>query len=144
MTRRHNLGGITPLLTWGRRGSKSDGEMKVLLVATAVAVLVVGCSPHDPIDRFVAKISDPQIGSHLYQPIELPEDATPQECISVIASRDRRELLCPKILKIRKMHISDSTVILLDTDAGQKIVLLRSVFLKVGMHQWEYWIYDAK
>ena len=111
---------------------------------------VLGCSLRDPIDRLEAELSKPQISTHLYQPIELPETASPQECISVLASKDRRLLLSPKVLKMRQVHISigDWTAVLLDTNDGQKIVLLQflppKVSSKGGMHGWDYWIYDAK
>lgn len=57
-------------------------------------------------------------------PIMLPADATPEQCISAL--NNRGELHAQEILEIRPAHTSfeNFTAVLLDSDAGRKIVLL--------------------
>ena len=105
-----------------------------------MGVVLLGCSHHDPIDRLMDTVSNEGFSSYMFVPIKLSETASPEQCISNLTSRG--DFQSPKILKTRQVHTSleNYTAVLLDTDAGQKIVLLHPE----KTNAWYYKIYDAK
>jgi type IV pilus biogenesis protein CpaD/CtpE len=110
--------------------------MRSFLLAI-IAALLVGCATTpDPIDRLVADYS----ASHgmwvngTYPILDMPQTASPEQVI-----KKRFEMGLPrgqvanyKILKIRQIHIPTGqigsdlyTAALVQTDSGEKIVLLK-------------------
>src|SRR5262249_33570403 len=115
-------------------------RMRATLQAVLTATFLLGCSRQDPIDRLMVKVENQSVPSYVFKPIELPDTASPEQCISVLTSRGQLHL--PKILQVRHAHASfgSFTAVLLDSNDGQKIVLLRPW----QTNGWYFRIYDAK
>ncbi len=127
--------------------------MRVSFLATALAVFLLGCSHRDPIDRLVAEVSNEGPTFYMFAPVQLPATASPKELISALTVRGEfgsRQITSTsiKILQIRAVHIGpdsqDYTAVLLDTNLGQKIVLLQPQSLNGKWRGWYYKVYDAK
>jgi hypothetical protein len=115
-------------------------RMKATLQIVLAATLLLGCSRQDPVDRLMGKVEQQSVPSYLVKPIELPDTASPEQCISALTIRGALHL--PKILQVRQAHtsIENFTAVLLDSNDGQKIVLLRPSHT----NSWYFRIYDAK
>jgi hypothetical protein len=123
--------------------------MRGLAISIVVAVLVSGCSPHDPIDRLMAEVPYERVPSYMYVPVKLPTTAKPEEIVSALSSRDEFRDSRIKILEVRQTHTSPRsqdgalvqhfTAVLVDTVKGRKILLL-----KPEQSGWYYKFYDAK
>jgi len=115
-------------------------RMKFTSVVIAAAVLISGCSRQDSIDSLMKRVESESVPSYLFAPIQLPTNATPEQCIAVLTSRG--DVHVQKILEVRPAHTSQEnfTAVLFDSDAGQKIVLLRPLHT----NDWYFKIYDAK
>ena len=126
-------------------------RIKYASFVVAVAAFVWGCSPRDPIDRLMEKVSHEGPTSYMFAPIKLPETASPQQCIADLTKSGQFRgrsgvLLKPKILEIRQVHDGfrgNITAVLLDDGEGRKIVLLQPQLGRVR-DEWFYRIYDAK
>jgi hypothetical protein len=100
------------------------------------ALLTAVAATTDPIDRLVADLSaDPMWMNGISPIIDLPQDASTKEVVAEVLkmtgfpSYPRRPWTY-KILKIRQVHIKGPlpdlyTAVLLDTNHGRQIVLLR-------------------
>ncbi len=88
------------------------------------------------------ELSQQDFHYYMYFPIKLPKTASPVQCLSVLTNRGN--LTYRKILEIRPVHMepggTNYTAVLLDTDTGQKIVLLAPE----ETNSWYFQIYDAK
>ena len=115
------------------------------------ALVLSACSQSDPIERLMAKIPNENsrnIESYFFRPIALPHTASAEMLISNLTTRGA--LHSPKILEVRQTHttpkagydipVENFTAVLLDADAGRKIVLLRPL----STNDWYFRIYDAK
>jgi hypothetical protein len=133
--------------------------MRVIYFAIIMASLLMGCSRRDPIDRLMAEIPKEFVASYPFQPIQLPDTATPEQLVSALSKRGPEKLghfefKSYKILEIRQTHttpdlpdgmpVDKFTAVLLDTDLGQKIVVFQPQTLKGIWHGWYYKTYDAK
>jgi hypothetical protein len=126
--------------------------MRIALFIIVTAACLLGCSPRDPIDRLMTKLSNQDVPSYPFKPIELSETATPDQLVSALSKRSVLELghldfTTYKILNIRLVHDvfkKNYTAVLLDTNLGQKIVLFQALNFKGGWPGWYYRIYDAK
>ena len=101
-----------------------------------LAVVFVGCSREDPIDRIVKQDSaDPHFPSGLVMAIRLPATAP---VIEVTSNALGRSLTNITILETRQVHISgweddklapsevfEYTAVLVSTSSGRKVVLLQ-------------------
>lgn len=127
--------------------------MKVLPSIILSAAFLVGCGHQDPIDRLVNKVSHESVPSYIFRPINLPATATPKELIAAIYKRG--VVYSPgfafatyEIVEVREVQIEPPrrkfTAVLLDTDLGQKIVLLQPLGNETNWHGWYYRTYDAK
>ena len=118
------------------------------------AVVVVGCGHRDPIERLMHEVSSEHVPSYPFKPIGLAATATPEELISALSKRGPSELghfnfASYKISEIRPVQteppISEKfTAVRLDTDRGQRIVLLRPMQNKTNWIGWYYKVYDAR
>src|SRR5258706_352715 len=124
--------------------------MSARLLIVVMAGIVAGCSHSDPIDRLIARLQEEAKGvsftSYPFRPVDLPTNASPQEVIIALSNRGDfgatnvgviavREVQTPEDVKFRQHH----TAVLVDTSAGQKIVLTRPM-----ARGWDFKIYDAK
>lgn len=115
-------------------------------------MLVSGCHKSDPIDHVLAEAERETLHSYTYTPIALPETAASEEVISNLFSRatlhggtatpytiqESRPLKnVPRYEHYKLLDLQ--TAVLLKTDTGQKVVLLRP--LKTG---WYYRIYSVR
>jgi hypothetical protein len=116
--------------------------MKPAFIIIAVAALFLGCSRQDPIDRLMTRVETEPVPSYLFQPIQLPTNATPDQCIAVLTKRG--EVHVQKILETRPAHTAyeSFTAVRFESDAGQKILLLQP--LPKSTNRWYYRIYDVK
>jgi hypothetical protein len=117
----------------------------IIYICWASAVLVAGCAtPSDSIDRLVSRLSSDGLWQNGMTPIlPLPAKATTEEIVSKEYSGHG---VSYKILSVRQVHIQGSqpalyTAVLIHTDAGDKIALLR---YEAGMSGWWVRIYEAK
>jgi hypothetical protein len=125
--------------------------MRIELLAIVTAACLLGCSPRDPIDRLMAHLSY-DVPSYPFKPIDLPEAATPDELITALSKRNGLELghfdfTSYRITQTRLVHDKfegTMTAVLLDTNLGEKIVLMQALKYNGGWHGWYYKIYDAK
>jgi len=100
------------------------------------------------------RVSHESVPSYPFNPIKLPATATPEELITALSKRGLSELghfnfASYKLSEIRPVQteppISEKfTAVRLDTDRGQKIVLLRPMQNKTNWIGWYYKIYDAR
>lgn len=98
------------------------------------------------------KVPYESVPSYLFMPIKEPETASPEQLISILTSRG--EFHNPKILQIRQVHttpgpkdeipVENYTAVLLDTNPGRKIVLLKPLNTKPGGDGWYFKIYAAE
>jgi hypothetical protein len=112
------------------------------------SLFVAACSRKDPIERLMDKVPYESVPSYLFAPINLPETASPEQCISVLTNRG--DLHLRKIMEIRNAQtaprrkndvpVEKFTAVLMDTDAGQKILLLKPM----ETNRWYFKIYDAR
>ena len=116
--------------------------MKLAFIISAASVLLLGCSRQDPIDRLMRRVETESVPSYLFQPIELPTNATPDQCIAVLTKRG--EIHVQTVLETRPAHTAyeSFTAVRFESDAGQKIVLLQP--LPKSTNRWYYRIYDIK
>jgi hypothetical protein len=114
--------------------------MRVAILATAAAIFIVGCSHRDPVDRLMERVEHERVPSYAFAPIRLPETASAEQCISYLTNGGG--LRVQKILEIRQVHALNQnfTAVRLDTDAGQKIVLLKPL----DTNKWYFRIYEAQ
>src|SRR5690348_6837496 len=62
-------------------------RVKAIIQVLFIAMLLPGCSRQDPIDRLMAKVEQESVGSYPFTPIALPDNAPPEQCISILTSR---------------------------------------------------------
>jgi hypothetical protein len=99
-------------------------------------------------------VSHETVPSYMFMPIQLPATASPEQLISTLTVRGEFGRLniysgSIKILQTRSVHttppISEAyTAVLLDTNLGQKIVLLQPQNFKGKWHGWYWKVYDVK
>jgi hypothetical protein len=130
--------------------------MKLFFSIVAVAVVLLGCSQRatssDVIDRLMVQVAHETVGSYLFVPIDLPATASPEQLVSALSKRGdfgSRQIQSFKIVKIRPAQSGPDdwqryTAVLLDTNVGQKIVLLRQELAKDKWYGWYFNIYDVK
>ena len=105
-----------------------------------VAGMVTACAPKDPIDRLIVRLEAEtkiiSLTTYPFQPIDLPATASPTQLVAALSNRGdfRKQYAATtvKIVKIREVQTpadarfgKSSTAVLLDSDAGQKIVLFQ-------------------
>jgi hypothetical protein len=126
--------------------------MKVRTFSFVVWGILLGCGSRDPIDRLMARLQTETksitFTSYPFSPIDLPATASSEQLISALSERgDFQKLHVTKvrIVLTRTVQTPEDipprwhhTAVLLESDAGQKIVLLRP--LHSG---WYFKIYDA-
>jgi hypothetical protein len=123
-------------------------RIQIFYLMLLTLLFLAGCSRKDSIERLMDKLPYERVPSYLFNPIDLPETASPEQCISVLTNRG--DLRPRKILEIRKTQTTERatdgnpierfTAVLMDTDAGQKILLLQPM----GTNRWYFKIYDAR
>lgn len=121
------------------------------LILTAFAL--TGCH-RDPIARLVHQVSYEDVASYPFNAIQLPPTATPEQLITALSKRSvldlgRFDFHTYKISEIRPVQtegplVMRYTAVLLDTELGQKIVLLRPMQSGTNWYGWYYRTYDAK
>ena len=135
-----------------------------LVILPIIAIVMTGCalppeprvtaSPPaavaDPIDRLVADLlsSYGLWENGVFPILGLPETASTDEVVAKtfkMTGFDKGQVTSYKVLKIRQVHIRGSlpdlyTAVLVQTDFGEKIVLLKYVGASVG---WWSRVYDA-
>jgi hypothetical protein len=126
--------------------------MRAAYFAVVIALGLLGCSHMDPIDRVTDEVHHGFVPSYTFAPIDLPQTATPAELISAIFKRSAWEsglfdFTSYKILQIRSVpaefpSLPNYTAVLLDTNLGQKVVLLQPLQEKSRWHGWYYKIYE--
>ncbi len=124
--------------------------MRVALLPI-LATLLVGCATtSDPVDRLVTKLSS----SHglwrngEFPSLGLPATASTEQLVSRLFQMtgfDRGQVTTHRILKVRKVRIPGDlpdiyTAVVIDTDLGRKIVLLKYEGPAAG---WWSRVYDA-
>ena len=129
-------------------------RMRISFIATVVLAVFVGCSQRDSIDRLMDQaVPKDRLGSSTFTPIDLPVTASPEQLLSALSKRGNfrtRQVESFKIVKIRKMQSGPNNsqlytvVLLLDTNAGTKIVVLQPESFKDGCYGWNWRIYDVK
>jgi len=121
--------------------------MRLILLA-AMAPLLVGCSKTDPIENLVARLSSNHFWENgEYPNLGLPATASTEQVVSRVFQMigfDRGHVTSHKILKVREVHIPGSlpdiyTAVLVETNFGKKIVILKYVRESVG---WWSRVYD--
>jgi hypothetical protein len=129
-----------------------------LFILAIVAALFWGCSrsaaPPDSIDRLMVEVAHETVASYPFQPIDLPATASPEQLVSALPKRGdiywkEMQITSYKILTVRAAHSGPNdfehyTAVLLDTNAGQKIVLLQPMSARDKWMGWYYKIYDAR
>jgi hypothetical protein len=128
--------------------------MRVLFFFIVLTTVILGCSHRDPnpIDRVMDEVSHEQVVSYAFNPIKLPNSATPQQLITALSKRSAPELgyfdfTSYKILQIRPVQTTPPfekfTAVLLDTNLGQKVVLFRPMGNGTNSIGWYYRRFDA-
>jgi hypothetical protein len=123
--------------------------MRALYFIAVIAFVLLGCSRSDPFDRVMDYVSHESVPSYMFVPVQLPATATPEQLIHALTVRGEFGRLniysgSIKIVETRSVHTAPPmleayTAILLDTNLGQKIVLLKPM-----SHGWYWKIYDVK
>ena len=137
---------------FGSLGRFAAHHMKLTLFIIAIAAFLSGCSqraaPPDAIDRLMVKVAQEQVPSYLYQSIKLPATASPEQLVSALSKSGDMywtgmKITSFKIVKVRAAHDNwkHYTAVLLDTNVGQKILLLSPEPDGSG---WYHKLYDAK
>lgn len=98
----------------------------------------------------MVQVAQESVPSYMFQPIDLPAKASPDQLISALSKRNDvywtgRKITTYKILKVRAAKSGPSdynhyTAVLLDTNAGQEIVLLKPM----TPHKWIGWYWYQK
>ena len=122
-----------------------------LLFFVIIAVVLVGCTTtrnpvdHNPIDQLVTSLSSSHGLWRRSSPpaIKLPATASTKE---VVAQALEGKVASYKILKSRPVQIQGSlsdlyTAVLVQTNAGEKIVIFRYEEEAAG---WRTWVFDVK
>jgi len=141
------------------------GQMKVWLVICLVALVACNRAPKDPFDALMEELPYHGFNSYGFVPLQLPSMATPDSLIremersgrfyrsgiSTFTNRETRSVhtkLRERDLQYLRKHDALNgwhpeyfTAVLLDTDAGRKILLLRHLGVDKG---WFYRLYDSK
>lgn len=144
------------LVQWTARcfGVDSPRHRKIPLCMLLVSIISFncGCTPSDPIDRLVKKMSsDPLFQMGMYRPIVLPVTASPAQVAStalgesltnvvvvetrqVLISYDNQFELAPETTKY--------TAVVVNTKSGRKIVLIQ---YRNNRHSAGWWssVYDV-
>ena len=138
------------LLCWADLATR----MRVLCFIAVIAFVLLGCSRSDPFDRVMDYVSHESVPSYMFVSVQLPANATPQQLISALTVRGEFGRLniysgSIKIVETRSVNTAPPmleayTAVLLDTNLGQKIVLLQPENFKSGWHGWYWKIYDVK
>jgi|SRR5882672_6033442 len=124
---------------------------------SSLALLLSGCTkadigappPIDPINRFVASYTNLQ-GSFVWYSTDVSSSASAEEALAKLATAG---LQLPRItnftvVEVRALRpqeprlaerLTNSVAALVDTEIGQKIILLRKL-----SGEWSYHVYDAK
>jgi len=130
-------------------------DMKPVFLILAVAAGLFGCSRSpDAIDRLMIEVSHEVVASYMFQPIDLPATASPAQLVATLPNKydiywTGRKITSYKIVLTRAAQsgpneVERYTAVLLDTNAGQKIVLLRPMTTSGKWDGWYYKIYDVK
>jgi hypothetical protein len=123
-----------------------------LAITVAIAGLFAGCSHQDPIDRLMAKLPYDKATHTVGVLIDLPQNASAEQCISVLTKRGTFSIV--RILEVRQTHtkphpedgipIQNYTAVLLDDSGREIIILLQQVQDKSGFRGWSSEMFDAK
>jgi hypothetical protein len=131
--------------------ASSVGKLIVLPALFSIfAALLVGCAPKpDPIDFLVKDLSSSSLWDNgIFPMLGLPETASIEQVVSETFKKtgfDKGQVTSFKILRVRQVHIHGSlpdlyTAVLVQTDLGEKIVLLKYQGDAAG---WWSRVYDA-
>src|ERR1022692_145586 len=120
--------------------------MRALCSIVVIAFVFLGCSRRDPFDRVMDYVSHESVPSYMFVAVQLPATATPEQLIHALTVRGEFGRLniysgSIKIVETRTVNteppMKDAyTAILLDTNLGQKIVLLQPENFKRGWGGW--------
>jgi hypothetical protein len=129
-------------------------HIRLLGLVIVLGTVLLGCSHRDPIDRLIDEMSHETVLSHPFRPINLLAAASPEQVVAALSksgdmSWEVQRITSYKIVEIRAVHSGphDSqqyTAVLLDTNVGQKIVLLRPLHGKGEWSGWYHWTRDVK
>ena len=139
----------------------SLGRMKFSSIICLLALAGCSRSPVDPIDALMSELPYQMVPSYMFVPIPLPPSASPDSVVHELEStgifshkgigryttlQTRSVHTTPRDRDLREgMHVEYYTAVLLDTDAGRKIVLLRPLKGRSGHDEgWYYRIYSTK
>ena len=126
--------------------------LKLIFLLLAVTAGIAGCcsrSPASPdaIDLRMLRLSEEAIVSYVFQPIDLPRSASPQQLVAALSKRYDLHWSDLKIATYKIVKVVDAelgargsaryTVVLLDTNIGQKIVLFQPMTNTGG--KWGGW-----
>jgi hypothetical protein len=129
--------------------------MKLLFLIFVTGVFLLGCSRRiaspDAIDNLMVEVAHEEVPSYLYQSIKLPATATPEQLVSALSKGGDMYWTGMKITSFKIVNVRAAqsgpdawehyTAVLLDTNVGQKILLLRPEPDGSG---WYHKLYDAK
>jgi hypothetical protein len=127
--------------------------MRALCFIVMIALVHLGCSRRDPFDKVMDYVSHESVPSYMFVPVQLPATASPEQLISALTVRGEFGHLniysgSIKILQTRSVHTTppmskNYTAVLLDTNLGQKMVLLQPQTFNGTWHGWYWKIYDV-
>jgi hypothetical protein len=128
--------------------------MRAISFIVMMVLVLLGCSRSDPFNRVMDYVSHESVPSYMFVPVQLPATASPEQLISALIVRGEFGRLniysgSIKILQTRAVHtvppmLESYTAVLLDTNLGQKIVLLQPQSFDGKWHGWYWKIYDVK
>ncbi len=124
--------------------------MKFSWLIIVLTASLLACRPADPVDRLMAQLSEPRREEYAFVPVRLPVTASPQQLVTALADRGdlrQKQITSFTMSRTQPAHttgpapVESFTAVLLNTDAGQKIILFRPL---TGQTGWYYKIYDVK
>jgi hypothetical protein len=117
------------------------------LLAIVGAMVLIGCAPNDPIDSLAQRLSSDRYWHNGYvYPINLPASASPNKLIIEAFDHTAASDVKPATMHIsnqRKVKIKgfEYLALLVETDVGEKIVLLQYV---EKAHCWFSYVFNVK
>lgn len=120
-----------------------NGARRFLAIVFA---LILACSPRDPIDNLVKKLSsDPYWYNGYEYPLRLPPNVSQVDLVLEALKHSDLPQPTPASIHIAShrdviIHNITYSAFLLETDVGRRIVLLQYVAL---LHGWRHFVFEA-
>jgi hypothetical protein len=103
--------------------------MRTMSFSIALAILLVGCAPKSPIDRFLTVFSEEKsLGAEKVDHIALPASARPQLVVERAIEQHHKGKILHEVIEFREnLNINgrNYTAVLVATNTGQEVALVR-------------------